>query len=435
MSFKFNIISSVIVRFLSLFVSFGSTLLLARWLKPDGMGELTVFLALPMICISLAEMGIRQAIARLVGNKDESIDKIANNLLLIWIVTSMLGMFVVLSGYYFQGLFKYGWSFCVSAALILPFSLLLSYLSGIAMGIQKILIINYAEICSLITRLVSIMVLVIIYSMGLKGALLVNLFAYLLPASFLFIFLCKYLNISFVFKFDKRLIFKLVGNGFQYALALFVITLIYRMNILLLKRFVSESEIGYFSISIRLAEMIWLLPASVGMVVFSHSTSSGNQIDFSRKVVQIMRMNILLCSIGAVVLALICPFFVKLVFGGEYLPAVTPIRLMLPGIVVMVVFKILRVDIVGRGKPLFAFNVVLFTLFLNVILNLLLIPVYGINGTSIALSISYCAGAYFLVLAYSKETGISVRNVIFDFKKDKELFGYYLSRLKKKVDL
>lgn len=423
MSFKKNIINTVFVHLIRLCAGFGVTLLLARYLKPEGMGLLTIFLTVPMMICPLAEMGIPQAIASTIGKSETGILHISKALSTIWLCSSLLSFLGVLIAYHYQGLFTYGWFHCLIGALFVPSTLVRRFGNGIALGKQWIRIININEICNIALRILLVLIFVILMKMSVIGALLMNVISILLPGIWLIYWITKKLNLKVELTFDKDTISKLVFQGFKYALPLFLIIVNYRINILILQQYVDEAQIGYFSVGVRLAELIWLFPTAVGLVIFSYSTGTETSLDYSKKIVQIMRLNFFLCAIGALILGLICPFFVNLVFGEEYIYAVPAIRWMLPGIAAMVIFKILRIDMAGRGKPLFAFPAVLLTLVVNLILNFILVPKYGIQGSSIATSVSYLTGALGLMLYYSKETGIKLRTMFLSLNDDIRLLS------------
>lgn len=412
MSLKRDILNTVVIRILRLFVGFGGTMVLARWLKPEGMGRLAVFLAFPLMLSGLAEMGIRQSIAYYVGKEKYGIEEIGNAVSTIWVATSAISFGIVLGVYYFQGLFEYGRQQCFLGALIVPASLILRYCNGIAMGKQSIGSINVSEACNSILRIVLIVILVAVFNLAVFGALLMNVFSILLAGLLMLYWIRKNWQLNLRLSFDGKLLASLMIHGIKYALALFVITMNYRINILILQRYVDDVEIGYFSVGVRLAELIWLIPASVGMVIFSHSTGSRDPKQFSLKVVQMMRLHFLLCGLGAVVLAVICPYFIGIVFGKEYLAAVPAIRWMLPGIVAMVIFKVLNADLAGRGRPLLALKAFIFALLINVVLNFVLVPEKGVIGSAVAVTVSYMIGAVTLLCLYSKEIGVDVKMMI-----------------------
>ena len=433
MSLKKNIVTTVSVRILRLFTGFACTMLLARYLKPEGMGVVATFTAIPLMLSSLAELGIRQSIAYSVGQEKYNINEISRATSFLWLITSCLSMVVVLIVYYFQGMYDHGVGICLIGALFVPITLILRYANGMGLGKQWIGRINVAEGFNAIGRLTLILLFVVLLRLYVTGALLMEVVVVLLPGAMMLYWLKSDLGLKFTPKWNPNLSKSLILHGFKYALALFVMSLNYRINILILQRFVSDSEIGYFSVGIRLAELIWLIPASVGMVIFSHSTASADPHEFSLKTIQVLKINLYLCSIGAIVFGVLCPFFIGFLFGKEYLPSVPIIRMMLPGIVAMVIFKILNADLAGKGKPLFALKAFIFALIINVILNLILVPYYGAFGSAVASTISYCFGAVLYIIQYSIVVGLDVKDIVWNPKADFGLLKILVKMSQKKI--
>ncbi len=412
MSIKRDILTTTSVRIFRVILGFAASIFLARYLRPEGMGLLASFVAVPFTLASLSELGVRQSIAYYVGQKKVKVEDLSGVIVTLWLFTSIASFVITLIIYYFQGLTNYGIVFCVFAAGIVPVSMINKYADGIALGNKWVRRINIGEGFYTISRLLLVLILVVLFKLSVMGALGMEALSLLVPGVLMLYWLRKDCQIRFSPTFNYHLISSLLRQGIKYAIALFVISLNYRINILILQHYVDNTQIGYFSIGVRLAELLWIIPSAVGMVVFSHSAASIDSRSFSLKSIRIMKYNLLLCSVGAVIIAIICPFFVRIVFGQEYLPSVPIIRLMLPGIVAMVVFKVLNADLAGRGKPLFALNAFFCALVINILLNVVLVPDYGAKGSAIASTASYVLGSLLFLYLYLRDLKCNMTVVI-----------------------
>lgn len=412
MSLKKNIITTILVRVGRLFVGFAGIMIMARWLKPEGMGILATFLAVPMMLVSLGELGVRQSIAFHVGQKKFTLQEIAGAVTLIWFFSSILSIILVLVVFYYQGLFKYGVGVCLVGSGLIAAHLLTRYANGIALGKQWIGRINLAEACNVLARFALIVILVVNFNLHVSGALWMEMIAIMMPGMLMIFWLSKYLHLSFKPCVCYALLSSLFTHGFKFAIVLFVASLNYKVNILILQRFVSHGEIGQFSLGMKMAELIWLIPGAVGLVVFSHSTSVVNSSGLVAKTAQIMRLTLLICGFFAVCVGVFCKPFIGVVFGSEYLPSVPVIRLMLPGCVAAIVLKVLNANLAGRGYPLAGIYVYLQVLVMNVGCNLLLVPGHGTIGSAAASSASYILGAIAFMWVYARMSDISLIGLI-----------------------
>jgi len=73
-----------------------------------------------------------------------------------------------------------------------------------------------------------------------------------------------------------------------------------------------------------------------------------------------------------------------------------------------VVFKVLHSNLAGRGYPLAAIWVYLGALVVNILLNLILIPLYGTFGSAVASSVSFIAGAVVYAWVYARMSDINL---------------------------
>ena len=85
--------------------------------------------------------------------------------------------------------------------------------------------------------------------------------------------------------------------------------------------------------------------------------------------------------------------------------ALIPLWLLLPGIVFMAAAKVISSYLSGIGKPIYTTYIAAGAVIVTVILDLLLIPPYGISGAAIASSITYTGTAIASVWLLKVESG------------------------------
>jgi O-antigen/teichoic acid export membrane protein len=429
-SLKKDILTTGFIKvFRRLVLGFASTLILTRWLGPEGLGLYTAFMVVPLILKSLGELGIRQSAAYMTGKKLAAETQVAGALASFWMLSSVFSLVLVLAAYYVQGMHREGLVYVLLGMSLAPAGLIARYANGIALGKQWISRLNIGETLHVVVRVGLLAALLIGLHSKVPGALIAELIAAVAPGLLMLYWLRRDLGVSFVPLWDKGLIFSLVTHGFKFALALFVLNLNYRASILILQRFVSHSDIGQFSLGVSIAALIWMIPDAVGMVTFSHSTGAGDPKRFANTTSQIMRLTLLVCGSCAVCVGVFCKPLVVILFGPEYLPSVPVIRVMLPGCVAAVTFKVLHADLAGRGYPLAAMWVYLGALGVNVAGALILIPQVGAIGAAIASSLSYIAGAVVYAMVYARMSGLKLMGVFYQPVSDWQMLKASTTRL------
>jgi O-antigen/teichoic acid export membrane protein len=120
---------------------------------------------------------------------------------------------------------------------------------------------------------------------------------------------------------------------------------------------------------------------------------------------------------------------IPLVFGEEFTKSVPMLRGILPGVLVLVVFRILNSRLAGMGRPQVAIYSFILPLILNLLLNILWIPRYGGMGAVWATNISYATGCAIFLFAYSWKVRMPIAEIFRYRKSDFYFFGNIKKRL------
>lgn len=183
----------------------------------------------------------------------------------------------------------------------------------------------------------------------------------------------------------------LTFNVYSILLAFLTISL-YNVDILLLRPLAGDSETGFYRASLVVAEFLWMVPVAIQYTLVQ-STSEMWSKDQHERITDIAstatRINLSLIVIMGIGLAALADEFVPLYFGQDFTPAVGPLLLLLPGVLGFALSK--PIFAIGQGKGELR-ALVLTTgaaAVLNLVLNILLIPRYGMYGAAVATSIGY----------------------------------------------
>jgi O-antigen/teichoic acid export membrane protein len=187
--------------------------------------------------------------------------------------------------------------------------------------------------------------------------------------------------------------------------------LYYRIDMFILSYFMGAVAVGQYAIAVLIAELLWNIPSSLAPAVMFKSASEDSR-GRDLLTASACRHTLLICVIAAGCIALLSRPLVKLAFGSEYLPSVIPLLVLLPGTAFLSLGGVLANDFVGRGKQLMNSFAATVTLLINVPLNLLLIPVWGISGASAASTFSYCVGTGVMLVEFMRITGMKPAEVL-----------------------
>ncbi|GAA5052338.1 hypothetical protein GCM10025751_28410 [Haladaptatus pallidirubidus] len=180
------------------------------------------------------------------------------------------------------------------------------------------------------------------------------------------------------------------------------LTSLYQIDLLMLNILTFPEQVGYYKGALELAEFLWFIPLAL-QTVFVHSTSelwAQGRIDkISTLSARTTRYALLITVVMALGLAALATDVVPVYLGADFRPAVTPLLLLLPG---ALGFAIARpILAISQGKGTFTFPILATgtAAAINLGLNVLLIPRYGMHGAAIATSIGY--GSMFIFHVWS----------------------------------
>lgn len=429
-STAFNIITTLLTRFIFLFGGFIASVLLARLLGPEGKGIVTAIFVVPLLIVSFADMGIRQATAYYVGKGYYKLSEMISSIAFLWLITSILGVIIVFIYFLFGSSDKYSWTILTVALTAIPIKLIEQYAKGVMLGKNQIGTINVSQLLRVLVNIAAILLLVWLLDLGVFGAALVQLVIGLAVAVYYLFHICKYNRIRFkpVSPIPKLLFLK----GFSFAAVLFIINLNYRIDIMILDYMVPPEDIGIYSIGTNVAELLWQLPAAVGMVLFAKSANTQISTDAVERSTAILRLVLPIMIITSFLIAIVAPILIQIVYGTEFVEAGNVLRLLLPGVIAITISKVLHPDLAGRGHPLYALRVFVLSLIINVVLNFILIPGYGINGAALASTISYMVAGIGYGFIYARKEKISPKKVFILNKDDvdrvKRIIARFASR-------
>ncbi|MEW5676329.1 flippase [Flavobacterium enshiense] len=408
---------------------FGISVLTARLLSPEENGVITTLLNYPSLFLIFGSLGIRQAATYFVGKEIYSLEKVKDAVFQVWIFTSITSIIGCYFLFYFFSKSVDDLALIIITLCSIPFSLHNVYCAGIFLGQGKINDFNKVNWIPNMITFFAIVLLVVAFKFQMTGVIIAYLLGHI--SVFIGLFLKKgHLTLS-TFKVETKIIREMLSLGLVYALALLVINLNYRVDLFLLENLSTSYELGIYSKGATVVQYLWQIPMLLGVLVYGRSAISKNGLEFSKKVTQLMRLSILIVGGLALVLFVFSKYFILLMFGEKFLDSVAVMQILMPGIVILTIFKVMNVDLDGKGKPWVAIKAMLFPLILNVVCNLYLIPLYGAVGAAMASLISYTVGSVIFIWMYSREIGISVREILTYRMSDFEPVFALLKKIKR----
>jgi len=422
--FTKNTFITFLANVLQLFFALISSIIIARTLGPEGKGIYAMAIFLPSMIINFGNFGIGQASIFYLGKKIFSVEKTLKNNVALSILFSVIGIFVGIIIIFLWGnsLFpdiekNY---FLISLFLIIPtfFSNFINYL---LLGIKKTKEYNYINILRSLLFFLLILLFLLIFKLNIKTAIVANVISISITTCITIWLLKNSFNFTEI-EVSKQYLKKIFKYGFKIYLANLIQFFHYKIDIFLINIFLNPLSVGFYSIATTLAEQILLIPQSVGLVLFPKISNENNKKNLKNFTPIVCRNILFITFLGLILLFFLSKIIITTFYSITFANAIIPFKILTIGILTLSGWKILANDIYGRGKASLNIYINATALTLNIILNIILIPKYGINGAALASSISYTIAFIIMLFVFSKVSENKIIDIILIKKSD---FKYY----------
>jgi O-antigen/teichoic acid export membrane protein len=401
-------------------------IIIARVLGPEKRGYYGLIYMACALIFTVGQLGVGAAITYYTGKKLYDRGRI-----LKFLVFSSLSMGVFFSTVFF---FTYDYiadiwtdvprSLMLIGLISVPFFFFYNFLDRFLLANLKVRQSNFTRVLSGFVFLVLVIVFVWILRGGIKGTVTSYTISFVITSLLAFFLFTR------EFRPMGKLDLSMTGPFLNYGLRMYLIVIFnfmnYRIGTMLVKHYLTFSDVSYFQIATGFAQRFWYFPNAMSALLFPTLLAiEKGSAKFSAK---ICRNNLFFMVILATAAIFVTRPLVILLYGKEYEMVSYAFFSIIWGIVIFPFYKFLAVYFATMrllGIGIFASAV---GTIVNVIACIILIPRYGVVGAGIASSISYSTLSIILLLYFRFKTGIGFREVLVPTGED---FRMYVTNAKK----
>ena len=403
---KNEYIFSIISKVMMVLIGMINSILIARFLGPELKGELTVITSITSISSILFTFGIHQSYPyyRKQSEDNSLLNRFMTAILFLFSIYLVLGIIICL----FMSNVKYI-KYIVTLTIIMSYSRISGYIYLVEEPNKK----NLSLMMINIIEVIYIIILFTLFRSNLSIAILITAFKDTLQS----VYYTYKLDIRVSLKnIDINILLKMIKYGFYPMVGLLMSTLNYRIDILMLKSSsnVSVAEIGIYSIGVALAEKLWIVSDAVKDILLSRLSKGKG----TKEVAIVMRLTFFISIFMVIGIILLGYPFINILYGNEYSGAYNVTVIIVFGIISMVFYKIISTYNIVHGKQ--KTNVILLgsSIIINIISNLVMIPIMGYKGAAVASVVSYSMCSILFLIIFSKDSGIDMKKLILVQKED-----------------
>lgn len=380
---------------LSLFVS----LITARYLGPGNLGLINYSLAYVSFFMSLCTLGINSVIIKDFVDKPEDEGTAVGTAIILRLLSSTCSALMI-----------------VGLVDIIdkdePLTLVVTILCGLSLPFHAFDTINYwfqskykSKITSIATLIAYVVmsgykIVLLILGKDVRWFAFANAVDYICIAACLLIAYKKYKGPKL--RFSKKKAKELLSNSVHYILSGMMVAIYGQTDKLMLKQMIDETAVGYYSSAMSICSIwVFVLQAIIDSIYPTILQLNGKDEEaFKRKNRQLYAIVFYLSLFVSLMFTIFGELAVKILYGEEYLPAVNPLRI----ITWYTAFSYLGVArnawIVSKNKQKYLKYIYLIAAVLNVALNFLLIPYFGVSGAAMASLITEIFSCFILPMFF-----------------------------------
>lgn len=368
----------------------------ARFIGPENFGLLSYALAIFTIFLAISRLGMEHILVRDLAHHSKDRSAYMSTAFWLMVISAIISIAVLsILIYFFESDTE-----TKIYTLIIAIGLIFQPLLVIDYNFQAQITVKYASIAKSVALAISSIVK--IYLVWIQADLMLFAISYVFD-HFITALLLVLMHIwrqqnSFLFQFNKNLIRPLLKSALPMTLSAVAAMLYMRTDQIMIKNFLDAEQLGLYSAATKIYEG-WVLiacvfSASLLPVIVKFKTET--PINYEKKIIRLFSIVFWTSILIAILTTLIGHELITLTFGKAYVSAgIVLAILMFTSAFTAIDCASSRYLMVEGMEKKIAIRTLL-ALIINVVLNSLLIPIYGIEGAAISTSITIIFSSYLI---------------------------------------
>ena len=381
-----NILETLIFRGLSTPIALVLVVVQSRFLAPGGRGQfILVVLSVTILSRLFGQLGL--AVTNRMQQYGVDLRRLVHRAFALAVLLGVGGGAAIVGwGHAQRGV---GIQLAAIGAVALLPNIVWQSVSGVLLGLGRVRLWNWIQALPPILTLAGMLLLVVAYDGGVRGALVAWALANGITALFA---LAATKHVWAPFALDELVDLALARLALTMGAVQVVNLISYRIELFILDRYRGIGAVGIYSISMQAAEAIWLVAAAIATSVTAPAVRE-DEAGAQRLIARSALRGLAYTAIVAAVVGVAAPLLIPLLFGDDFRHAARPLVFLLPGIVAYSPVSILVVYLsVRRGRPRLSLAVAVVGLVVTAAASVVLIPRHGASGAALSSTIGYAAG-------------------------------------------
>lgn len=400
-----------------LLIGFVSSIILARGLGPAERGLLGIMSNVANAVVAIAGIGLPFAVAYYGSRRDARTGELLGNNLAYAGVLAVV--FVPLTWIFHDQIAEllsrgHGGAEWVLAAVLVPISFLNWTLNNQLVGLLKFFAWNALAVVSKLATLAAAVGLVLAIGLGVSGGLLALIAGEVVLVAGSLVILLRLTRP----KVSASLFKATAHYGARVQVGTIFQILNYRLDVVVAQFFLSLRVIGYYVVAQTIAELVITVSQSFGTSILPLvSRYEGTDDQRATTIAAVKHHGVIaaLATVGNVAFGTLVIYFA---YGSGFHGAIVPMLILLPGMWFLGTGTVVGGDLRGRGRPGYASAIAGVAVVFTVVLDLALIPPFGIIGAAVASLIAYTVYGIVSIVVLSSVSGIPIQTLVLPTRGD-----------------
>jgi len=357
---------------------------IARHLGPENFGILSYALAISAFVISISRLGMDAILIREIVNAPDNYKKLIGTA--FWLMQiAAAACCIVLIVFIWQTNEQ---NDIKVFTIIISLSSFFTAFSVVDYHFQSQVRAKISSICKSLSLLViSLLKIYLIFiDADLFSFVLVSLLEYVILAVFLMVAMGKSYNLEFLKEFNRELATQMLKSAWPMVLTAVAMLVYMRIDQIMIRKMLGLEEVGIYSAAVKIYEAWIVLPyvITISLLPAIINLKKNNTDTYHVRMTQIFRLVIWMSIAAALITTLISEPLMVASFGPEYSESAGTLQIVMwTAVFTAMGSASARYFSAEHMEKKIALRTGLAAT-LNVLLNLILIPAYGINGAAAA---------------------------------------------------
>jgi O-antigen/teichoic acid export membrane protein len=406
-SFASGIALTILTRLMMLLGTVGASVVVARWLGPEGLGSLAVLNTTIVLALAIGSLGLTSANTYFIARERRTLAPVWANAIVFALCGGAVVAVAVLALAKFTPALFGGVStdLVLIAALSIPFQFLLSLGLNVLLAMDRIRQLNFMDAMAPALALLNAIVVLLILRSNLRTLVSFNTGATVVLSIVMLWAIGRLVSRQtdrMPFRPNGGLFKGAISYGVKFFIPLVAAILIFRVDLLIVNHFRGAAEAGVYAVASQVANLLTMLPGVIAMLLFPRVASYQDPrgefaLQVTRHVSFVMLVMCFVVAAGS--------FLLPLIYGARFADSTVQLLILLPGVCLIGIESVLVQHFTGTGLPVAIPVFWLITLAVSIGFNLALVPAFGGRGAAVTSTISYALIFLFVVVYFCLKTG------------------------------